>query len=292
MHAGPGLPPRAAHARGRRERAAARIVGAMNEQFAPAGDVTLCFETFGEPERPAILLIMGLATQMLAWHEDFCTELAERGFFVIRYDNRDIGRSTHFDGVRPPGPRELLTRKPKELAYTLEDMADDGIALLDHLGISAAHVVGASMGGMIAQLLAVRHPARVLSLTSIMSTTGHRWKGQPALRVYPFFVQSRPKDKRRGGRADRQALPGRRLARLRARRGRAARDVGAELGPRRRRPGGRRPTARRGRRGGRPHAGPRPHHRARRSSSTGPRTSSSARPAAGPRPRRSRARAC
>src|SRR4051794_1594282 len=127
---------------------------APDEQFATADDVTLCYETFGEAGRPAVLLVMGLGTQMLGWHEDFCTELAGRGFHVIRYDNRDVGHSQRFDDTPPPSPGELLRRKPRRLAYTLDDMADDGVRLLDHLGIEAAHVVGASMGGMIAQVLA------------------------------------------------------------------------------------------------------------------------------------------
>src|SRR3954449_12431304 len=168
---------------------------APNEQFATAGDVELCYETFGNPGRPAVLLIMGLGTQMLGWHEDFCGQLAERGFFVIRYDNRDVGRSTKFSSSPPPTPRELLTRKIRRPAYLLADMADDGVALLDALGIEAAHVVGASMGGMIAQVLAARHPGRVLSLVSIMSTTGNRWKGQPALRVYPFLLRKPAADR-------------------------------------------------------------------------------------------------
>jgi pimeloyl-ACP methyl ester carboxylesterase len=167
----------------------------MNEQFATVGDIEICYETFGRPEDPAVLLVMGLGTQMLGWHEDFCKEIAGRGFHVIRYDNRDVGRSTHYDDVPPPTVRELVLRRPKHLAYRLEDLADDGMGLLDALGIHAAHVVGASMGGMIAQLMAARHPARVLSLTSIMSTTGHRWKGQPALRVYPAFLGKPPRTK-------------------------------------------------------------------------------------------------
>ncbi len=135
-----------------------RILDAMNEQFCTVGDVTLCYETFGDRDAPALLLVMGLGTQMLGWHEDLCGELAARGFYVIRYDNRDVGRSTHHHDVPPPSIRELLLRRPKRRAYTLDDMADDGIGLLDALGIGAAHVVGASMGGMIAQLMAARHP--------------------------------------------------------------------------------------------------------------------------------------
>ena len=164
-----------------------------NESFCTAGDVELCYETFGDPGDPALLLVMGLGTQMIAWHTEFCRELAERGFHVIRYDNRDIGRSTHFDSVPPPGPVELVTRRIKNVAYTLDDMAADGIRLLDCLGIEKAHVTGASMGGMIAQVMAGRHPDRVRSLVSVMSTTGNRWKGQPALRVYPYFLAKPPR---------------------------------------------------------------------------------------------------
>ena len=167
----------------------------MNEQFATVGDLNLCYETFGDSGDPALLLIMGLATQMLGWNEDFCRQLADRGFFVIRFDNRDIGRSTRLDSVPPPKPVELLTRRLKRVPYTLNDMADDAAGLLDALGIDRAHVVGASMGGMIAQSLAARRPERVRSLVSIMSTTGNRFRGQPALRVYPSFLARPPRTK-------------------------------------------------------------------------------------------------
>ena len=170
-------------------------VEAVDEQFADLGDVTLCYETFGDSSDPALLLVMGLGTQMIAWHEDFCSELAGRGFYVIRYDNRDVGRSTHFREVKPPSPIQMFTRRVKRLAYTLDDMAADGLKLLDHLGIERAHIVGASMGGMIAQGMAGTHPERVLSLTSIMSTTGSRRVGQPALRVYPFFLGRPQRDR-------------------------------------------------------------------------------------------------
>jgi len=167
----------------------------MNEQFADVGQVTLCYETFGDPSDPALLLIMGLATQMIAWRDDFCTELAERGFFVIRYDNRDVGKSTWMKG-RPPTTRELLTRRPRDLSYTLADMADDAIGLLDHLGIQRVHIVGASMGGMIAQHLAFGPAAdRVLTLTSIMSTPGGRVAGAPRLSIMPLLL-SQPAQER------------------------------------------------------------------------------------------------
>ncbi|HEX6713851.1 MAG TPA: alpha/beta hydrolase, partial [Thermoleophilaceae bacterium] len=159
----------------------------MNEQFAEVGPVTLCYETFGDPADPAILLIMGLGTQMVAWREDFCRQLVERGFFVIRFDSRDSGKSTSMHG-RPITLPELLTGRVKKPPYTLEDMAGDAIGLLDHLGIEKAHVVGASMGGMIGQHLAMGHPARVLSLASIMSTTGGRLVGRPKLAIIPLFL--------------------------------------------------------------------------------------------------------
>ncbi len=167
----------------------------MSEQFLKVGDVELCYETFGDRSATPLLLVMGLGTQMIAWRDEFCEMLAGRGFFVIRYDNRDIGRSTHLRDRPPPTVRQLLTRDKRAAAYTLDDLADDAAGLLEGLGIDGAHVVGASMGGMIAQMLAVRHPERVLTLTSIMSTTGHRLWGQPALKVYPYFLAKRPKDK-------------------------------------------------------------------------------------------------
>jgi pimeloyl-ACP methyl ester carboxylesterase len=167
------------------------------EQLANVGDIEICYETFGSREDPALLLVMGLGTQMIAWPEGLCRRLAERGFFVIRYDNRDAGRSTHLRQHRPPTIKQLLLRDKRAAKYSLADMADDGIGLLDHLGIERAHVVGASMGGMIAQTMAVRHPDRVLSLASIMSNTGHRWKGTPGLRIYPIFIR-RPASNREG----------------------------------------------------------------------------------------------
>jgi pimeloyl-ACP methyl ester carboxylesterase len=163
--------------------------------MARVGDVELCYETFGRAGDPAMLLIMGLSTQMIAWHDDFCAQLAERGFFVVRFDNRDVGRSTKLRDRKPPSLRQLALRDRRGAAYTLADMADDAIGLLDHLEIDRAHVVGASMGGMIAQTVAIHHPGRVLSLVSIMSNTGARWSGQPALRLYPVLLGRSPRDR-------------------------------------------------------------------------------------------------
>ena len=165
----------------------------MPEQLCTVGDgVELCFETFGDPEAPAMLLTMGLATQMLGWHEDLCAELADRGFHVIRFDNRDVGRSQRMDGA-VPSIVQLLRRDKRAASYTLDDMAGDGAGLLDHLEIEAAHVVGASMGGMIAQTMAARHPDRVLSLVSWMSNTGSRWSGQPSPLIWPILVKPPPR---------------------------------------------------------------------------------------------------
>ncbi|MGY1782974.1 alpha/beta fold hydrolase [Geodermatophilus sp. SYSU D01036] len=145
-----------------------------------AGDVDLAYETFGSAGDPPLLLVMGLATQMIGWPDEFCRMLAERGLYVVRFDNRDIGLSTHLDDAGAPDVLAVMGGDHSRVPYRLADMADDTAALLDALGIDSAHVVGASMGGMIAQSLAVRHPDRVRSLTSIMSTTGDPAVGAPA----------------------------------------------------------------------------------------------------------------
>lgn len=169
----------------------------MSEQFCDVGrGITLCYETFGSPADPTALLIMGLGTQMVAWQEDLCRELAERGLHVVRFDNRDIGRSTHLSGA-PPTVAQLLRRSRRAAHYTLGDMADDAAGLLRELDLAPAHVIGASMGGMIAQTLAARHPQSVRSLVSIMSNTGGRRNGQPALRVYPIFLRRPPRGRDR-----------------------------------------------------------------------------------------------
>ena len=144
---------------------------------AHANGIDLCYQAFGDPAKPAILLIMGLGTQMMAWDEVFCRQLADRGFRVIRFDNRDIGKSTWFDHEDVPNVMALFAKAaiglhPK-VPYTLSDMAKDSVGLLDALGIAKAHVVGASMGGMIGQVMAIEHPDRMLTFTSIMSTTGN-----------------------------------------------------------------------------------------------------------------------
>lgn len=135
------------------------------------------YDVFGAETGKPLLLIMGLGAQMVLWDEGFCEKLAAEGHRVIRFDNRDIGLSTWLDDLGIPDMAELVAAgargEPMQVPYSLDDMADDAVAVIDALGIDAAHICGASMGGMIAQALAIRHPARVRSLTSIMSTTGN-----------------------------------------------------------------------------------------------------------------------
>jgi pimeloyl-ACP methyl ester carboxylesterase len=164
----------------------------VSEQYCDAGrGITLCYETFGDAGDPPALLVMGLGTQMIAWHEDFCRELASHGFYVVRFDNRDIGHSTHLSGA-PPTRAQLLARSRRAARYSLADMAEDAAALLRELGLEPAHVIGASMGGMIAQVLAARHPRSVRSLVSIMANTGSLLSGQPSPRVYSTFLREPP----------------------------------------------------------------------------------------------------
>jgi pimeloyl-ACP methyl ester carboxylesterase len=147
---------------------------------ARANGVELEYEVLGDPAARPLLLVQGLGAQLVTIEEDFCAALAARGFMVIRFDNRDVGLSTRLDGAGTPDFAAIWEGDRSSLAYTLEDMADDAAGLLDAVGVRRAHVAGISLGGMIAQLLAVRHPDRVLSLASIMSNTGDRQVGQPS----------------------------------------------------------------------------------------------------------------
>ncbi|MCK5557141.1 MAG: alpha/beta hydrolase [Candidatus Hydrogenedentes bacterium] len=141
-----------------------------------ANGVEIVYDTFGDSGAPPLLLIMGLDLQMIAWDERFCSDLAARGYRVIRFDNRDVGLSTKFDDAGTPNVlamiQALAQRERVEAPYTLRDMADDAVGLLDALKIESTHVVGTSMGGMIGQTMAIHHAQRVRTLTSIMSTTG------------------------------------------------------------------------------------------------------------------------
>lgn len=148
----------------------------MSVEYTPEREgVRLAYQTFGSPEDPAMLLVSGLGGQLIGWPPDLVDQIVQRGFFVIAFDNRDIGLSTHLHDAPPPDVHAAIHEGDTSSAsYRLEDMADDAAALLDHLGIPAAHVVGISMGGMIAQTLAITHPERVLTLTSVMSTPSPR----------------------------------------------------------------------------------------------------------------------
>lgn len=149
----------------------------MTTEQAAVNGISITFEDKGPRDAPAILLVMGLGGQLTLWPDEFVDALNARGFRTIRYDNRDVGLSTRFDAAGVPNLKWMfvksLLRLPVRSAYTLADMAADSVALLDHLGIARAHIVGVSMGGMISQHIAARYPDRVLSLTSVMSTTGN-----------------------------------------------------------------------------------------------------------------------
>ncbi len=149
----------------------------MTECFAGANGLALCYEELGEPEDPTLLLVMGLGAQLVAWPDALCDGFAARGFRVVRFDNRDAGRSTHLHDAPRPDVRAALRGDVSSAAYTLSDLAGDTAGLLDALQVERAHVLGASMGGMVAQVLAIEHPERVASLTSVMSTTGSRGVG-------------------------------------------------------------------------------------------------------------------
>jgi len=173
----------------------------MPEQFVYVGDIRLCYETFGDPGDPALLLIMGLGTQMVAWPDEFCQMLAARDLYVIRFDNRDVGLSTKVTGRHsgaPLAPRMVRSflglRNPA--VYTLEDVADDAAALLDHLGIGTAHIVGASMGGMIAQVFAARHEVRTKTLAIIFSSNNQPLLPPPGPKQLLAILQP-PKDSTR-----------------------------------------------------------------------------------------------
>lgn len=168
-------------------------VAVSDELFAPvSAEVEICYQTFGSPDDDPLLLVMGLGGPMIWWADDFCLQLAEAGFFVIRYDNRDTGRSSR---IAQRTSRAQLVRAfttgRANAPYTISDMAGDALALLDHLGIEQAHIAGISMGGMIVQTMAIEAPARVLSMTSIMSTTGRRTVGWQSPDLLPTLIAPR-----------------------------------------------------------------------------------------------------
>ncbi|NLS76241.1 MAG: alpha/beta hydrolase [Chloroflexi bacterium] len=170
------------------------------ERTVQANGIEICYEAFGSPSDPPLLLIMGLGGQMISWDDGFCQALADQGLYVIRFDNRDAGRSTRFDQAPSPSTTDMiratLFRSPLHAPYTLRDMADDAAGLLSALGIESAHLAGISMGGMIAQTVAIHHPDKVRSLISMMSSVGDPERG---LLVRPkillALLQAGPRDR-------------------------------------------------------------------------------------------------
>ncbi|WP_432103999.1 alpha/beta fold hydrolase [Streptomyces sp. bgisy091] len=170
--------------------------------IAVSPEVSIAYQTFGDEADPPVLLVMGFGAQMLAWHEDFCRALADRGRYVIRYDNRDCGLSTGFDDHPVDMGKFIAAVSSGDIAsalamapYRLVDMARDGLGLLTALGIERAHVVGTSMGGMIAQTMAIDSPERVLSLTSMMSSTGESEYGQADPQAQAALFTPKPADR-------------------------------------------------------------------------------------------------
>ncbi|MFX1327262.1 MAG: alpha/beta fold hydrolase [Promethearchaeota archaeon] len=161
-----------------------------------ANNIEIEYDTFGDPSLKPLLMIMGLGAQMIRWDVELCEKLVESGFYVIRFDNRDVGLSTKFDQAGEPDLMKMFMAVQKgekiEAVYTLNDMADDAVGLLDALNIDKAHICGASMGGMIAQVIAYRHPSRVLSLTSIMSSTGNPDLPQPKPQALQVLLKPPP----------------------------------------------------------------------------------------------------
>jgi pimeloyl-ACP methyl ester carboxylesterase len=171
----------------------------MAEQMAqlPSG-IEICYETFGDPDDPALLLVMGLGGPLTWWNVELCSRLADRGFFVIRFDNRDIGRSSRIVPLHRPSRRAAVTTwlgVRRHAEYSLSDLADDAFGLLDHLDVERAHLFGVSMGGMIAQTMAIARPTRVPSLVSMMSTTGRRSVGWQDPRLFPMLLAPTPRSR-------------------------------------------------------------------------------------------------
>ena len=173
------------------------IEAEAGERFVKVGELEICHQTFGRPSDPPLLLIAGLGAQMILWEDDFCAALAARDLWVVRFDNRDVGKSTQIDWKPSADAGAAVAERKKgdriAAPYLLKDMAADAVGLMDALGIARAHFVGASMGGMIAQEIALSYPNRVRSLTSIMSTTGNPRLPQPTREAQAMLCSQPPK---------------------------------------------------------------------------------------------------
>lgn len=173
--------------------------GGMHMPSVSVNGIQIEYETFGEPASPPLLLIAGISLQLIFWDEELCEQLAQRGHYVIRYDNRDVGLSSKIEEAGVPDVMRaieaLMQGEAIKPPYTIEDMAEDAVGLLDALGIEKAHLCGMSMGGMIAQALAIRHPRRVLSLISIYSTTGNPQLPQPKPEAMQVLLTPPPEER-------------------------------------------------------------------------------------------------
>jgi pimeloyl-ACP methyl ester carboxylesterase len=175
------------------------MIETSGERMAKANGLDLCYQTFGDKSDPALVLIMGLGTQMIAWDEALCAALARTGLFVVRFDNRDIGKSTHFDAAGVPNIMALMGMmaigRKLDVPYTLRDMAADTIGLMDHLGLETAHVAGASMGGAIVQELAIHYPSRLETMTCIMASPGDPKLKAPTAEAIAVLLKPTPADR-------------------------------------------------------------------------------------------------
>lgn len=174
------------------------MIETSGERFAKVNGLELCYQTYGERSDPPLVLVMGLGTQMTAWDDAFCAALAGKGFYVVRFDNRDVGRSTAFKDAATPTLVTLMglmtIGRRIKVPYDLRDMAKDTIALMDHLGIETAHVVGASMGGAIVQELAIHFPARLKTMTCIMASPGDPLLKPPKAEAVAILLKPAPTD--------------------------------------------------------------------------------------------------
>lgn len=168
-----------------------------SEVSVKTGNVEITYDTFGDRRCPAVVLIMGLSAQMIVWDEEFCSRLADRGFWVIRFDNRDVGRSTKLDWLGIPDFKDTVMGKEIRALYSLRDMARDTIGLLDALEVPCAHFAGVSMGGMIAQILGMEYPDRVRTLTIIMSSTGNPLLPPPTPEALHFLLRPFPLERKK-----------------------------------------------------------------------------------------------